>query len=322
MGIVSAPLHPAAAKAVSLGIPPARRTWANGMVTAAALLGVTATYVVFSRLIDINWLDWPGAFFVAALATAAVGWLWSRWSIREPGRDFTAGESTENAPTENKTVVSYGTGNAWSVLRRNKNLLLLTASYGAAGYLQYLFFYWMHYYFEHILRLDVEQSRYGSAAATLAMAVGMALGGWLSDRLELVFGWRIARAGLAIGAMTASSCLVLVGIHSTEQLATVSWLILSMGVLGLAEGPFWVTAVEVGGPRGGLSASIFNTGGNAGGFLAPVITPWLSDTLQLGWQIGISAGSLVCLLGGILWYWIDISPQGQDVSETQDGRFP
>src|SRR5262249_17718786 len=41
MGIVSAPLHPAAAKSVSLGIPVLRRSTANGLVTAGALLGVT-----------------------------------------------------------------------------------------------------------------------------------------------------------------------------------------------------------------------------------------------------------------------------------------
>ena len=87
-----------------------------------------------------------------------------------------------------------------------------------------------------------------------------------------------------------------------------TWLSLALGVLGMAEGPFWVTAVEVGGNRGGLSAAIFNTGGNAGGILAPIATPWISDTLGFGWQAGIAAGSVVGLAGAVLWYWIDANP--------------
>ncbi len=39
--------------------------------------------------------------------------------------------------------------------------------------------------------------------------------------------------------------------------------------------------------------------------LAPIVTPWLSDGLQLGWQTGIMVGGGVCLAGGALWYWID-----------------
>ncbi len=109
-------------------------------------------------------------------------------------------------------------------------------------------------------------------------------------------------------AMSASAALLVLGVSSSEPLWIVTWLSLALGALGLAEGPFWVTAVEVGGRRGGLSAAIFNTGGNAGGMLAPVVTPWISDALGFGWQSGLAVSSGVCLLGAVLWYWIDVEP--------------
>jgi cyanate permease len=62
--------------------------------------------------------------------------------------------------------------------------------------------------------------------------------------------------------------------------------------------------VEAGRQRGGLSAAIFNTGGNAGGILAPAVTPWVSDALGFGWQTGLSLGSVVCLAGAACWLWI------------------
>ncbi len=310
MGIVSAPLHPAAAKAVSMGIPAARRTVANGMVTGAALLGVTATYVVFARLID--WFDWPTAFGIAASITALVGAVWALRGAnsRDVGsRTKTTADAqrAEAIPEISETAFSPETPT--DIARRHRNLALLTVSYGAAGYLQYLFFYWMHYYFESILRLDEDQCRGYSAMATLAMGAGMVLGGWLSDSLARQFGTRVARGGLAMTAMVVSSLLVVMGITAEAPHWVAIWLALAMGSLGLAEGPFWVTAVEIGGKRGGFSASIVNTGGNAGGILAPFLTPLISDTWGLGWQVGIAVGSGICFAGGLMWYGIDLGPR-------------
>ena len=93
-------------------------------------------------------------------------------------------------------------------------MLLLTCSYGAVGYFQYLFFYWMHYYFESVLKLGSDVSKFYAAIPPLAMALGMPLGGWLSDRILVLFGWRAARAGLAMAAMSASAGLLLLGVRA------------------------------------------------------------------------------------------------------------
>jgi MFS family permease len=305
MGIVSAPLHPAAANAVSRDIPVMQRSAANGLATGAALLGIASTFPAFAYLIDR--LDWPGAFIAIGLVTVACGWL---WAYCEPGKVNGHGDVGPAAqPAPASTATSAGQQSRHKIrsfVRRNRSLLLLTLSYAAVSYFQYLFFYWMHYYFESILELGSRDSRLYSAIPPLAMALGMPLGGWLSDRMLSLFGWWTARAGLAISAMTASAGLLLLGVSAADPFWIVVWLSLALGVLGMAEGPFWVTAVEVGGRRGGLSAGIFNTGGNAGGILAPVVTPWISDTLGFGWQTGIAAGSVVCLLGATLWLWIDV----------------
>jgi ACS family glucarate transporter-like MFS transporter len=150
------------------------------------------------------------------------------------------------------------------------------------------------------------------------MAVCMPLGGWLSDRIYALFGWRAARAGLAFTAMATSAGLLWIGVRATEPVWIVTWLSLAMGVLGMTEGLFWVTAVEVGGNRGGLSAGIFNAGGNLGGVVAPVATPLIAK-LGFGWENAISVASVVCLLGAICWLWIDHRPLARTES---DGPIP
>lgn len=298
MGVLSAPLHPAAAKAVWLGIPSDRRSGANGLVVGAALLGIASTYLVFGKLVD--WFDWPGAFLIAAAATAVLGWLWNYYGSLRPvdARDAPSSPATAREDPRHDPPASG------SLLSRHRSLILLTISYGTVGYFQYLFFYWMHYYFESVLKLGADDSRFYATIPPLAMALGMPLGGWLSDRIQSLFGWRVARAGQVFTAMTVSAGLLWLGVRVTEPFWIVTWLSLALGVLGMAEGPFWVTAVEVGGRRGGLSAAIFNTGGNAGGILAPVVTPWISDSLGYGWQTGLSLGSFVCLFGAACWIWI------------------
>ena len=64
-GMASTPLHPSAARLVALWIPPSARSWANGLVTAGALVGIAASYPVFGALMD--WLDWPRAYVLCGL---------------------------------------------------------------------------------------------------------------------------------------------------------------------------------------------------------------------------------------------------------------
>ncbi len=118
--------------------------------------------------------------------------------------------------------------------------------------------------------------------------------------------------------MIGSAVMLLLGVQATEPFWIVTWMSLALGVLGTLEGPFWVTAVEVGRGRGGLSAGVFNTGGNAGGIIAPIITPWISTDLGYGWQAGLALGSVVCCGGAVLWLWIDNSP----TKEAQDLNIP
>ena len=55
---------------------------------------------------------------------------------------------------------------------------------------------------------------------------------------------------------------------------------------------------------GAASAAAFlNFGGNAGGFLAPTLTPWIGQVLN--WGAAVAVGGLICLVGVVLWVWID-----------------
>src|SRR5262249_6729629 len=85
--------------------------------------------------------------------------------------------------------------------------------------------------------------------------------------------------------------------------ATVALLSLAFGCAASSEGPFWATAIEISGPQAGAACGIFNTGGNIGGMLAPVVTPLIAS--RFGWAGGLNFGSLMVLIGMLIWLLVD-----------------
>jgi MFS family permease len=196
-----------------------------------------------------------------------------------------------------------GPGGSWLGLLRNRSLVCLTLSYAAVGYFEYLFFFWMGYYFKDQLHLPDLQQRIYSGIPILAMAVGMALGGWVSDGLVRLYGYRRGRVLVPVVGLLAGAAFLGLGVLAKQPEWIVAWFSLALGAAGAVEAPTWTTALELGGRRGGTAAGICNTGGNAGGMIAPVVTPWVAA--RLGWPPAIALASLVCLLGAGLWLCVD-----------------
>ena len=294
MGVVSAPLHPACARTVGAWVSPRSQSRVNGMINGSALVGIAATRPGFGALIDR--FDWPVAFLIMGAATVVLGLVWTTYASDRPAEEPTGEDLAQPDELTPST-------REWHAMLRHRSLMLLTVVYGAIGYFQYMFFYWMSYYFETVLQLPEEQSRFYAAIPPLAMAVGMPLGGWLSDRLEHARGSPGSRKVVPMLGMLAGAVLLIGGVSAREPAWIVTWFALALGAVGMAEGPSWATAIELGGRRGGTAAGLLNTGGNAGGILAPILTPWIGQAL--GWGYAVSLGALICLAGVILWLGID-----------------
>ena len=111
----------------------------------------------------------------------------------------------------------------------------------------------MSYYFETVLRLPEALSHPYAAIPPLAMAVGMPLGGWLSspEHARRTAG---SRKIVPMLGMLAGAVLLIGGVSAREPAWIVTWFALALGAVGMAEGPSWATAIDLGGRRGGSSA--------------------------------------------------------------------
>ena len=302
-GGMSVPLHPAAARSVSLWIPLTRRTTANGLVTAGALVGISLSYPVFGWLMDR--LDWPLAFVICGITMMVFSVIW--WALSTDGAQTHPWTNTverslvhsrnEIAPRPKATL-----GDFFSLFR-NGRLFLLTLSYAALSYFQYLFFYWIEHYFEKELNLPVTESRQAAFTVTIAMAVGMAIGGVVTDSLCHRWGRRWGCRAIAMSGMGLSALFAWWGVAAKDPQQIVLLFSLALASLGLCEGIFWTTAPLLEQKNGGLACAFLNTIGNAGGLVAPSLTPWIGK--YYGWTTAIAVACFVCGLGALLWFWID-----------------
>src|SRR5437667_7790931 len=251
MGLFTTPLHPACARAVADWTPLSGRSLVNGLVTGAALLGIASTYRIFGALVAR--IDWTNAFVVTGAVTALLTGTWMLVS-READQGQSRFSTSDQGGSRARKTGPHSSG--WLALLKNRSLILLTLSYAAIGYFQYLFFYWMHFYFDEVLHLGKSASQYYAGIPPLAMAVGMPLGGWLSDRLQNLIGFRWGRAIVPLVGMIAGAVMLGFGVVAKRPAWIVTWFSLALGAVGACEESFWSTAVESGGRLGGIAAAI------------------------------------------------------------------
>lgn len=326
LGVVSTTMHPGAARAVSLWMPIQERGVANGLVTAAAVGGIAVTYIVFGALMDR--FGWPGAFVVSGLATLALTLVWTMAATNRPFQHPRVNPA-ERALIESGTFLHGSAVPETAVsplphpvsedvrfgllgwISRNRSLVLLSVSYAAYSYYQYLFFYWIQYYFDKIMQLGTDDGRFYATLPNLAMAIGMVSGGWVSDRIQARTGGWFGRAATPFVGMIAAAILLMGGLARTDLGWVAACFTLSMGCLGLAESCFWVTGTQLGRGRGGFSGAFLNTVGNVGGILGTRLSPLFSQ--YIGWKGGLILASVVCLAGAALWWWIDPNENSGEV---------
>lgn len=282
MGICTTPLHPGCARVAGLVFPLKKQPLANGMINGGALLGIALTYKIVGELTDF--FGWPIALMITGASTGGVIAVWALVSGRVP--------LAQAREPRGRAGFSFE-------LLGNSRLLWLTLSYAAVGYFQYLFFYWIQFYFANVLHFDKSDSRFYAGLPTMAMTVGMPLGGSLSSLLQRRFGDERGLAVLAAGGMLASAGFLAAGLMLNNAMAIVACFTLSLGILGFSEGPCWTKAVQLGGANAGTAAAIMNTGGNGIGLLAPAFTPLLAK--YFGWQEGMAVGAIVLVLGALCW---------------------
>ena len=173
----------------------------------------------------------------------------------------------------------------------------------ATGYFQYIFYFWTYCYFGTIRHMGARAAALGTTVLFVMVTITSPLGGWISDRLSESVGRKLGRRIVAMGSLLLAPVCLLLATRLTDHLMVGAAVSIAMGFAGTCEGPFWASAIDIGGSGVGAACGILNGGGNAGGFLGPLLTPIIASFA--GWSWGVNVACLLSVAGGLVLLGVD-----------------
>jgi ACS family glucarate transporter-like MFS transporter len=309
LGVAEAATYPVAAATIGTWMPGSERAFANSVVIAGMALGSACIPPIMSRLMVAA--GWRAAFYATSILgflIASVWWWYARdHPVQHPGVN----------DEERRTICSPLDVAANSLSRRrvrrnvihwplfrNRNMLLISASYFLSSYVLAMFVFWFYLYLVDERGFGILKSGVFSSLPWIAALILVPLGGRWCDLLSVARGPRLGRRVVIIAALLVSSALLAWGARTQHAMLAIAALSLSVGFLMATEGPFWSSAIDIAGSRAGTAGGIMNTAGNLGGVAATSVVPVLVD--RLGWMLALGTGSLLAVGSAALWLLIRV----------------
>lgn len=304
LGVGEAVVYPSSNRMVAEWLPFRERGRANGIIFAGvgAGAGVTPPLIIY---IMQNY-GWRTSFIVSALIGIIAGVVWYLIARNKPSQHpwVTEGERrviAEGIPSVNKPSEKVGV--PWGAVARSRDLLAMSLSYFAYGYVAYIFFTWFFIYLNSVRHLDLKASRFYAMLPFIAMAICSSLGGWISDKWVKARGAREGRCGIAVIGMALAAVFVTAATQvESARLASVI-LAGGAGALYLAQSSFWAVTSEIAGRSAGTVSGIMNMGGQLGAFVTGMLTPYIAK--DYGWTASFVTAAALCFIGAILWLFVN-----------------
>ena len=302
VGVAHAPIFPVTGGTTADWFPIGHWGLPLGLASTALTLGAAATGPLVVWLVGSY--GWRESFFLTAPAAFLLAAAWW-WYVRDYPRDHPKVSPRELAlidaarPPPQSHAERKG---AWKKALKNRDILLLTASYFCMNYVFFLFFNWFFFYLKDVKGFG-EQAAGGLFGALWVIgAVGATLGGFSCDRLIGRFGLRRGPQILSVTSLILCAVFLFLGAISNDPFVAVVLLCLSFGFTQITEAPYWSTMISVASRDASEAGGVLNTGGNIVGFVGGMLVPLTAK--YFGWVAAVSMGSVFALIAAVLWFFI------------------
>lgn len=301
LGLGEAVVYPSSNRLVAAWIPSLERGLANGLIFAGVGAGAGITPPLITYVLT-QW-GWHMSFYVCAVIglVAGLGWyLLARDTPRQ--HPMVSQKEIEHIeaglPAPAKEIESHK-ALPWGTILADRNIIAISLSYFAFGYVAYIFFTWFFIYLNRVRGMDLKQSALYSMLPFIAMAVASSVGGWIADQLTRKFGKRVGRCGQAAFGMALSA--VFLAMATQVESAQVASFVLAggAGALYVAQSAFWAVVADIAGSSSGSASGLMNMVGQIGGATTASLTPLIAD--KFGWTESFLVAAGLSALGGIMW---------------------
>ena len=303
LGVGEAVVYPASNQFVSRWIPSHERGKANGWIFAGVGVGAGMSPPLITYL--MLHYGWRFSFWACAVLGLVAGSLWYLAARDKPSEHARVSSSELNYIEAGITINASPATRAirWSSVLRSREVLAITFSYFCFGYVAWIFFSWFFIYLATVRGLNLKASASYAMLPPLAMSVGSALGGIITDRLTQWKGPRTGRCLVAMAALLMAAGFLIMGAQVESSRFASVVLAGGAGALYLAQSSFWSVTANLAGPSSGSVSGFMNTGGQLGGALTASLTPWIAD--RHGWTAAFMFAATLCALGALAWLVVD-----------------
>jgi ACS family glucarate transporter-like MFS transporter len=303
MGITNAPIFPIQTGLIARWFPVGSWAFPNSLSSTGLTLGQAAIGPVVTLM--IIQFGWRNSFYALAPLGIIVGawWYWYGRDLPAEHRAITSEELALINRDRDPAATETPPPGSWREVLMRRDVLLLAAAYFCMNYVFYMFAQWLFVYLVEERGFALLESGFLYVLPFATGAAMAALGGFTCDRLCRRFGGRWGCRLPAMSGLVLVAVFLLAGMNAANPYVAVGLLSLCFGFTQFTEGPFASAATYAGGPHAATAYGVVNTGGNAAGFLAPVVG-FLVD--RAGWPLTLASGSVFALVGAVLWLFVRV----------------
>ena len=312
LGAGEAIMYPAANQFVERWFPIVERGKANGIIFGGVGIGSGLTPPLLTAI--ILHFGWRASFWFCAVIGLLAGTLWYLIARDTPEKHpcVTSGEldaivrGRGDAPDRSATphLRSDGrSGAPWRKICCSKEVLALTASYFAYGYVAWIYFSWFYIYLAQVRGLNLKASALYSMFPFIAMTLGSLFGGVASDWLARYVSIRSGRCILPALALGCTAILLVVGSRAHDPRVASAVLACGAGALYLSQSCFWSVSADFAGEFAGVVSGTMNMGCQIGGAVTASLTPLIAS--HFGWEASFLAATILAALGALAWLAVD-----------------
>ncbi len=301
VGMTHAPTFPIIGRAIADWFPVSGWGFPNGLTSAGLSLGAAATGPLIVWLIEK--VGWRGSFFWTSPLGLLIAIIWW-WYVRDypwQHRGVNRAECDLIDANRPRAGVEREKG-IWKIAVKNREILLLTASYFCMNYVFYLFFSWIFYYLVEVRGFSDQQAGVLNSVLWLGAAAGAVIGGVLCDRFVRRYGARSGYRLLPVPSLLLSAGLLVAGAFAQDGYQAVILFSVSFGFLQLTDSVYWAAMTSVSGRHAAAAGGVMNTGGNAVGGVGALLVPLAAK--YFGWTAAVATGSIFAVIAATLWLFI------------------
>jgi ACS family glucarate transporter-like MFS transporter len=302
-GAAQGPIFPVSTGVFQTWFTPDKWPLVQGLQSMGLGLGASFTPPLIAWLMTA--FDWRRALVWTTLpALLLIAW-WA-WYGRNSPAEHPSVSAAELAELGAEPPASVDSAISWSrmwALMKNRDVLVLTASYLCMNYVYYLLANWCFLYLIQERHFTVLQSGMLAGTPPLAAAIGAGVGGWLASVLGKRYGIRRGLRILPLISLPAAGVLQFVAVDAANAYLAVAALALCFACVELNEGPYWAAIMHVGRADAMAASGLLNTGGNAGGLVATPIVAYLSG--HHAWTPAFLIGAGFALASAAGWLLVD-----------------